>query len=198
MRWDRLLTCPAHPSNPMNSQVLYANAHPSVSHVSPTFIPVFGHCIKLLRRLVHSESAQPFIISGSGTLGWDQVGSNLLEQGDSALVINTGYFGDEFGNCLSVYGGKVDHLRSEVGRSVSIDKLQDTLKQKKYKLVSLTHVDTSTGVLSDIETVARVVKQIQPHCLVVLDGVCSVGSELIRFDDWGIDVGDMKNDESHF
>ena len=171
------------------SQVLYANAHPSVSHVSPGFIPVFGHSLKLLRKLVYSSTAQPFIISGSGTLGWDQVGSNLLEPGENALVINTGYFGDEFGNCLSVYGGNVDHLKSDVGKTVSIDKLQSALKQKQYKLVTLTHVDTSTGVLSDIETVARVVKQIQPDCLVVLDGVCSVGSELIKFDDWKIDVG---------
>ncbi|TIB18686.1 hypothetical protein E3P92_00427 [Wallemia ichthyophaga] len=172
----------------VSDEVLYANAHPSVSHVSPNFIPVFGHCIKMLRSLVYSDSAQPFIVSGSGTLGWDQVGSNLIESGDNALVINTGYFGDEFGNCLSVYGGNVDHLKCQVGRSVSIDQLQDTLKQKQYKLVTLTHVDTSTGVLSDIETVAKVVKQLQPHCLVVLDGVCSVGSELIRFDDWSIDV----------
>lgn len=50
--------------------VLYANAHPSMSHVSPAFAPVFGYCLKALRKVVYTQTAQPFIIAGSGTLGW--------------------------------------------------------------------------------------------------------------------------------
>jgi alanine-glyoxylate transaminase/serine-glyoxylate transaminase/serine-pyruvate transaminase len=46
----------------------------------------------------------------------------------------------------------------------------------------------STGVLSDIKGVAKVVKSISPETLVVVDGVCSVGSEEIRFDEWNIDI----------
>ena len=29
-------------------------------------------------------------------MGWDAVGANLIETGDEALVLNTGYFGDAF------------------------------------------------------------------------------------------------------
>ena len=29
-------------------------------------------------------------------MGWDAVGANLIERGDEALVLNTGYFGDAF------------------------------------------------------------------------------------------------------
>lgn len=46
----------------------------------------------------------------------------------------------------------------------------------------------STGVLSDIKSVAETVKAISPETLVVVDGVCSVGSEEIRFDDWKLDI----------
>jgi alanine-glyoxylate transaminase / serine-glyoxylate transaminase / serine-pyruvate transaminase len=46
----------------------------------------------------------------------------------------------------------------------------------------------STGVLADIKGVAKVVKSISPETIVVVDGVCSVGSEEIRFDEWNIDV----------
>lgn len=46
----------------------------------------------------------------------------------------------------------------------------------------------STGVLSDIKAVAAQVKAASPETLVVVDGVCSVGSEEIRFDDWKLDV----------
>ena len=30
-------------------EVLFANAHPSMSHVSPEFVPVFGDCIRMIR-----------------------------------------------------------------------------------------------------------------------------------------------------
>ncbi|KAJ2985821.1 hypothetical protein NUW54_g10020 [Trametes sanguinea] len=59
---------------------------------------------------------------------------------------------------------------------------------KQYKLVAFSHVDTSTGVLSDAKAIAEVVRRVSPNTLVALDGVCSVASEEIQMDAWGIDV----------
>lgn len=47
-----------------------------MSHVSPAFAPVFGDCLRYLRKLLYTEKGQPFIIAGSGTLGWDLVAAN--------------------------------------------------------------------------------------------------------------------------
>jgi alanine-glyoxylate transaminase/serine-glyoxylate transaminase/serine-pyruvate transaminase len=43
-----------------------------------------------------TEHGQPFLIAGSGTLGWDQVAVNLVEPGENVLVLHSGYFGDSF------------------------------------------------------------------------------------------------------
>jgi alanine-glyoxylate transaminase/serine-glyoxylate transaminase/serine-pyruvate transaminase len=69
---------------------------PATSHVAPNFIPAFGESIELLRQILFT-SGQPFIIAGSGTLGWDMTASNLVEAGEDVLVCNSGYFGDRFG-----------------------------------------------------------------------------------------------------
>jgi len=79
-------------------------------------------------------------------------------------------------------------IKAELGTPVSQGKLEEALKAKKYKIITVTHVDTSTGVLSDIKSVAETVKRVSPETLVVVDGVCSVGSEEIRFDQWGLDI----------
>ena len=42
--------------------------------------------------------------------------------------------------------------------------------------------------MSDIKSVAEIVKAVSPETLVVVDGVCSVGSEEIRFDEWNLDI----------
>ena len=49
-------------------------------------------------------------------------------------------------------------------------------------------VDTSTGVLSPAAHIASLVKKHSPDTLIALDAVCSVASEEIRFDDWGLDM----------
>lgn len=68
---------------------------PATSHVDPLFVPVFGESIELLRKVLLTKDAQPFIVAGSGTLGWDMM-VNLIERDDEVLVLNTGYFGDKF------------------------------------------------------------------------------------------------------
>ncbi|KAJ3784368.1 pyridoxal phosphate-dependent transferase [Lentinula aff. detonsa] len=172
----------------VSDEVLFANAHPSVSHVSPDFIPVFGDCIRMMRTVVDTAEGQPFLIAGSGTLGWDQVASNLVEPGENALVLHSGYFGDSFADCLETYGANVDQLKAEIGAAVSQEAVADALKKKKYKLLTFTHVDTSTAVLSDAKAIVETVRRVSPETLVALDGVCSVASEEIHMDQWDVDV----------
>ncbi len=79
------------------------------------------------------------------------------------------------------------------------------LKEKKYKIVTITHgwfhrshtreeihadntVDTSTGVLSPAERFSKLIREHSPESLIILDAVCSVASEEIQFDDWGLDM----------
>jgi len=62
------------------------------------------------------------------------------------------------------------------------------LKEKKYKLITVTHVDTSTGVLSEVKALSELVRRVSPETLLVVDGVCSVGGENLEFDAWGVDL----------
>lgn len=169
-------------------EVLYANAHPSMSHTAPDFVPILGDCIRMFRDILYAPTAQPIITSGSGTLGWDHVAANVVEPGENALVLNSGYFGDSFAECLETYGAKVDTLGASVGSKPSLAQIEEALKAKKYKVITATHVDTSTGVLSDAKGIAEVVKRVSPETVFALDSVCSVGSEEIRQDEWGVDV----------
>lgn len=144
----------------------------------------------MLRKLFQTTrpDSQPFVVSGSGTLGWDMVAANLAERGDEVLVLHTGYFADSFADCFETYGVKATQLKAPIGDRPQLPEIEKALKEKKYKIVTVTHVDTSTGVLSDIKAVSELVHKVSPETLVVVDGVCSVGSEEICFDEWGLDV----------
>jgi len=143
----------------------------------------------MLRKLFQTTdpASQPFVVSGSGTLGWDMVAANMAEPGDDVLVLHTGYFADSFADCFETYGVKATQLKAAIGDRPQQDAVEAALKEKKYKLITITHVDTSTGVLSEIEPIAQLVHRVSPDTLVVVDGVCSVGCEDLQFDKWGVD-----------
>lgn len=167
-------------------EVMQAMSVPTTSHVAPDFIESFGSSLEMMRAVWQSPSGQPFILAGTGTLAMDLAGSNLIEPGDNALVISTGYFGERFANLLKRYGANVDILKAPVGDIVPIDEVEEKLKAKNYKLLTFTHVDTSTAVLNDPKPFGELGKKY--NVLTVLDGVCSVAGEEIRQDEWGIDI----------
>lgn len=154
------------------------------------FVKVFGETLSLLRKLFQTSdpASQPFVIAGSGTLGWDLVAANLVEPDEEVLVLHTGYFADSFADCFSTYGVKPTQLKAPIGERPQLDEVEKALKEKKYKVLTVTHVDTSTGVLSEVKKLAELVHRVSPETLVVVDGVCSVGAEEVAFDAWGLDV----------
>jgi alanine-glyoxylate transaminase/serine-glyoxylate transaminase/serine-pyruvate transaminase len=166
--------------------VLAALGAPTTSHVAPDFIEAFGQALERLREVFLCPDGQPFVVAGTGTLAMDLAGANLIEAGDRALVVNTGYFGDRFGALMERYGAEVTHVRAPVGGRPSLEDVEKALKEKSYKLVTVTHVDTSTGVITDVKGLADLAREY--GALFVLDGVCSVAGEELRMTDWGVDV----------
>ncbi|KAJ2061103.1 hypothetical protein GGI17_003283 [Coemansia sp. S146] len=172
----------------MSSTVLQAHSTPATAHTDPKFVEAFGQVIEKLRTVVGTESAQPFVIAGSGTLGWDQTAANLIEAGENVLVLSNGYFGEGLADCMETYGAQVTRLRAEIGNRQPLAEIAQALRAKKYKAVTVSQVDTSTGVLGDVKGVCELVQEHSPDTLVVVDGVCATAAERLYFDAWGVDV----------
>jgi alanine-glyoxylate transaminase/serine-glyoxylate transaminase/serine-pyruvate transaminase len=174
-------------------EVLRAMGMATTSHVAPSFMEVFGQALERLREVFLAPGAQPFVVAGSGTLAMDMVAANLIEPGDAALVINVGVFGDRFGEILERYGAAVTHLHAPViGDVPPLEEVEAALKDsatnsgRGYNLMTITQVDTSTAVVSDVEALAALGRE--HGALVVVDGVCSVAGEELRQEAWGVDV----------
>ena len=166
--------------------VLAALGAPTTSHVAPDFIAAFGQALERMREVFLAPDGQPFVVAGSGTLAMDMAAANLIEPGDKALVANSGFFGDRMGAILERYGAQVTHVRAAVGGVPDPAEVAATLAKDSYKLLTITQVDTSTGVLTDVQALAAAG---QAHgALVVVDGVCSVAGEALRMADWGVDL----------
>ncbi len=166
--------------------VLAAMSVPTSSHTDVAFIHTFGEALEKMRTVFQSPNGQPFIVAGSGTFAMDVAAANLVEAGDAVLLLNIGYFSERFGEILERYGAKVTQIKSPIGARPDLQQVEEELKKGNYKALFFSHVDTSSGVLNDVPSLARLAQQYGALC--VVDGVCSVAAEELRMDEWGVDV----------
>jgi len=171
---------------PVHERVLKALARPTVSHQFPAFVEAYRECLDRWRRIGRSDSAKPFIVSGSGTFAMEMALVNLVAPGERLLIVSHGFFGDRWGQIAAAFDIECDWLRSEWGQAVSAEELAGRLERSNYAAVAFTHVDTSTGTAAPIADYAAVLAGREER--LILDGVCATAGLDERFDDWGIDV----------
>jgi aspartate aminotransferase-like enzyme len=166
--------------------VLLGGIKGDVGFTSKEFVDAMSFSLKFLRKLMEvGESYQPFIIPGGGTSAMESV-TSLLRKGDKVLVVSNGVFGNRWIDIFSRYPVNVKALKAKAGYYVKPEEIEEEVKKDHYTMVTMTHVETSTGVR---EPIAEVTKRIRDYVdLIVVDGVASVGGEEVRAEDWKIDV----------
>jgi alanine-glyoxylate transaminase / serine-glyoxylate transaminase / serine-pyruvate transaminase len=168
-----------------DEDVLAAMATPSYSHVAPEFIETFGWSLENLRTVFAASDGLPIVIPGSGTCAMELAVASVVEQGDRALVLETGYFSWRMRDILERHGAQVELVKAPAGGAPSFADVEMALK-KGVKIMAVTHVDTSTGVLAPLKEYAELGQQY--GALVLADGVCSVAGQELRMQEWGVDI----------
>jgi aspartate aminotransferase-like enzyme len=181
---DKLLMIPG--PTPVLGDILAALGEPTVSHTSAFLADIIRACQEGIRMLVGSENASVFIFGGAGTLAQEAAVANLIAPGERLLVASNGFFGDRFVPIAQAHAIEVTHLRAEWGRSVTPASLDEALSSGPYRAVTLTHVETSTGVMAPVKELADVARR--HNALVIVDAVCSLAGTPVEMDAWGLDI----------
>jgi serine---pyruvate transaminase len=170
---------------PVPPEVLAAIAQPVVHHRGPDYKKLYAECLGRLREVFRTES-EVLLFGGSGTGAMESAVANLCSPGDPVLVVSAGYFGERWAKLATAYGADLDHLRYAWGEIPSPDEVAERLREREATAVFLTHSETSTGVVSDLQAFAAVVRE--AGALSVVDGISSLGAVPLETDAWGIDV----------
>ena len=167
--------------------VLAASSIAPPGHTSPRVLEAFGTCLERMRQVWQSgPSSQPFLLTGSGTLAMEVAAANLIEPGDRAIVLNTGYFSERMAEILRRNGAEVVEIGAPVGEAPSVEEVREVLAQGSFKALFATHVDTSTGVRVDPEPLCRLARE--AGVLTVFDGVCATAGERFDMEAWDADL----------
>ncbi len=185
---DKLMLMIPGPT-PVPEAALLALAKHPIGHRSSEFSNLMAEVTQNLKWL-HQTESDVLMLTTSGTGAVEAGMINFLSPGDRILVGCNGKFGDRWAEVGEAYNLQVEKITAEWGQPLDphlfAEKLQaDT--EKQIRAVVITHSETSTGVLNDLETINRHVKE-HGEALIIVDAVTSLGAVKLPMDAWGLDV----------
>jgi aspartate aminotransferase-like enzyme len=184
---DKLMLMIPGPT-PVPERVLHAMAKHPIGHRSGDFSKIMAEITENLKWL-HQTQNDVLILAASGTGAMEAGIINFLSPGDRVLVGSNGKFGERWGEVCDAYGVNAERITAEWGQPLDPEKFRQVLEAdtaKTIKAVIITHSETSTGVINDLETINRYVKA--HGALIIVDTVTSLGACNVPVDAWGLDV----------
>ena len=170
----------------MPSEALLAMAQPMIHHRTPEFSEIFRSAAESSKRLFGTNESV-MMLACTGTGGMESAISNTLSRGDHVIVVNGGKFGERWGEIADTYGLETTLIDVEWGSAVDPAHVAKVLEARpETRAVLVQASETSTTVLHPIAELAQLTKD--RDCLLIVDGITSVGVVDIPMDQAGIDV----------
>jgi aspartate aminotransferase-like enzyme len=158
--------------------------------------PQIGHRSKAasaLQRGISEKLQQVFQTKNTIILSTSS-GSGLMEAGircctrKRAAVFSVGAFGDRWYKMAKANGVPADKFSSVPGQPTTVAMVDEALATGKYDVVTVTHNETSAGIMNPVGEIGALLKSKYPEVLFLVDTVSSMGGANIPVDQWGIDV----------
>ena len=171
---------------PVPPPVVAAMSEPIIAHRGSDFRRLAGAVLTRLGEVFRTRH-DVLLFTSSGTGAMESSVANLCSPGDRVVSVSAGHFGERWNGIAAAYGCDVQPLRYAWGETPSADDLSAHLRDLGgARVVFLTHSETSTGVVCDLETLAEAARS--AGALVVVDAVSSLGAVPVETDEWALDA----------
>lgn len=168
------------------AEVAAAQTRPLVGHRSAEFQALFYDVAAKLKPILLTEH-QVFIVTASGSGLQEAAVRNGVRPGRKVLNMVNGAFAERWHQVA--VGNGLEAVRVDIpwGQPVRPEDVDAALAAGGFDAVTVVHNETSTGVMSDIAAITRLVRERYPDVLVLVDAVSSAGGVRIPFDEWDLD-----------
>ena len=169
--------------------VLRAMDRPSIDLNDPDFVEVYDAAFAGVKRVL-GTTQHLFMYNASGHGAWEASLTNLLSPGDTILVLDTGFFSDEWALMARSHGLEVRMLTADWRRGVDIAELRSVLAADTghaIKAVCVVHNETATGMMLPLDAIRAEIDAAGHPALYLADTISSLGSLDFQMDAWKID-----------
>ena len=169
--------------------VLRAMDRPSIDFNDPDFQEVYAEAFAGVKRVLRT-GRHLFMYNASGHGAWEASLTNLLSPGETILVLETGYFSEEWGAMGRGHGLTVQTVAADWRKGVDMPALAAALAADTghaIKAVCVVHNETATGLMLPLPDIRAAMDAAAHPALLLVDTISSLGSLEFRMDDWKVD-----------
>ena len=171
----------------VNPRILEAMSRPTIGHLDPAFVGMMEETKELLQYAFQTENKLTMPVSAPGSAGMEMCFVNLVEPGEKVIVCQNGVFGMRMKENVERCGATPIMVEEDWGKPVDPSAVEEALKQHPdASVVAFVHAETSTGAISDAETLVKLAHQYD--CLAIVDAVTSLAGSPLKVDEWEIDA----------
>lgn len=174
---------------PVPDRVLLASQQSLFSHRSRQFSTLLQGITDRLQRVFQTEH-DIIILTTSGTGAMEASLANLFTTEDKILGVSIGSFGDRFIEIARRLHLPIEVLCYTEGEAADPHEIIDRIQKETppFSGLILTHHETTTGVVNDLETISALLHQLKSPPLLVVDAISSLGAVDVKTSQWGLDV----------
>ena len=169
--------------------VLRALDRPSIDFHDPDFVEVYDAAFAGVKRVLQTRH-HLFMYNASGHGAWEASLTNLLSPGDAILVLESGYFSEEWASMARAHGLEVRIVGCDWRHGVDIGQVRAALTEDAahaIKAVCVVHNETATGMMLPLDEIRAAIDAAKHPALFLVDTISSLGSLDFRMDEWKID-----------
>lgn len=160
---------------------------PVIHHRGPAFAGIMEDVLAGLRYFFQTEESTGLMI-GSGTFGVETGMYSLFRRGEKVIIVNNGKFSSRWVEYGSVLGLDVQELTLDWGDGPTFEAISELVGSEIPQGIILTHSETSTGTLTDLEPLALQLREKWPDICILVDTITSTGAVPFYLDEWEIDA----------
>ncbi len=174
---------------PVPEEVTLSMSKPIIHHRTDEFKGIFKETVELAKMVMQTEN-DVVIFASSGSGAMEAAVSNVLNEGDRAITVNAGKFGERWGKIVKAFGAEAIELTYEYGDFARVEDIENAIKNNKnVKAVYIQASETSTGTFHPVDEIGLMLKEKYPDVVFVVDGITAYGAIDVKTDDWNIDIG---------
>lgn len=157
--------------------------------------PMIGHRMKAASELQRgvSEKLMKVFQTQNTILLSTSSGTGLMEGAircttvKRAIVFSVGAFGNRWHELAECNNVPADKHEVPWGQAITPELVEQYLSTGKYDVVTITHNETSTGIMNPVQDLAKVIAK-YPDVVFLLDSVSSMAGVSIPVDALGVDI----------
>ena len=168
----------------VSEDILDSLSTPQIGHRTPEISELIDYLVKGVQDVLYTKN-DIYLVSHAATGLWEMGTRNSVKKG--VLHAVNGAFSSKWALSSELSGFHTKRIDFKWGDGVSVKAIDKELSSGNFDVFAMVHNETSTGAMSNLIEISKLLNEKYPDIIWLVDAVSSMAGHKIEVDNLGID-----------